>query len=72
MKHATPEGLKRIQDFLDELSSLADLTARKDFHEDGQRLFADVRLDDEWDRFCVDSREQQKRLINSIREHLSR
>ena len=42
------------------------------FHEDATGLFADLRTGSNWERFRVNSREQQAALLRRIRHHLAR
>jgi hypothetical protein len=42
------------------------------FHEDPAGLFADLRTGSDWERFCVNSKDQEARLLRRIRHHLAR
>jgi hypothetical protein len=79
MRHAGEDSLDELGRFLDELRSLAGLVERKrgvfyrrsraflHFHEDPTGLYADVRLDDGFERVPVQTRLQQDDLLRRIR-----
>lgn len=78
MKHATPEALARLAPLLADLRERNALKEKRPgifywksraflhFHEDPAGLFADVRLEDDFDRFAVTSRKQQNTLLRRI------
>jgi hypothetical protein len=82
MRHITPSSLDRLEAFLVELRRLEGLREKKrgvfyrrsraflHFHEDPEGLFADVRLIDEFERFRVSSRTEQKALLVRLRAAL--
>jgi len=82
MRHITPSSLDRLEAFLTELRRLEGLREKKrgvfyrrsraflHFHEDPEGLFADVRLTDEFERFRVSSRTEQKALLVRLRAAL--
>ena len=84
MKHATEPALDRLEPLLGELRDLDGLKERKrgnfqlrsraflHFHEHGQALFADVRLDEDFERREVTTDEQRDALVAEIRERLAR
>jgi hypothetical protein len=65
VKHATPSALDRLEPLLSELRALPALKERSrgafyrgaraflHFHEEGEALFADLRLGEDWERFEV-------------------
>lgn len=79
MKHAGTEGLDRIEPLLVELRSIPGLVEEKrgifyrkssaflHFHEDPTGLYADVRLDKEFDRFRVETAEERSTFMKMIR-----
>lgn len=83
MKHAGAEALDRLEPILAALRDTPGLHEKKrgsfyrgskaflHFHEDPAGLFADVRLDDEFERVAVTRVSDQKRLLRRIRALLS-
>jgi len=80
VRHATPAGLGRISDLLEELRGLNGLVERSPgvfyrrsraflhFHEDPTGLFADVRLaGDDFVRFRVTTRSEQASFLRKVR-----
>lgn len=80
VRHATPAGLERISDLLEELRGLNGLVERSPgvfyrrsraflhFHEDPTGLFADVRLaGDDFVRFRVTTRSEQASFLRKVR-----
>jgi hypothetical protein len=41
------------------------------FHEEGEDIFADVRLGDDWTRLRVTTRAQQDTLMKKVRKHFA-
>lgn len=82
MRHITPDELDRLEPLLVELRALEPLREKKrgvfyrksraflHFHEDPAGLFADVRLGEDFDRFPVGTRAQQRALLQRIRAAL--
>jgi N-acetylglutamate synthase-like GNAT family acetyltransferase len=82
MRHATEEDLDRVEELLAELRTLAQLRERKrgsfsrgsraflHFHEDAGDIYADVRLDGEFQRMKVSSRGEQAGLLAQVRSAL--
>ena len=81
MKHASEAALSTLQELLDELRILPELRERKPgvfyrksraflhFHEDHDRIYADVRLDGSvFDRVPATTRSDQKRLLAAIKK----
>lgn len=78
MKHAGKEALCQLEPFLARLRDLASLTEKRPgifylrsrafvhFHEDPKGLFADVKLNDDFARFPVNTLTQQERLLTRI------
>lgn len=83
MRHITPARLDVIDTLLDELRLIDALKEKKrgvfyrksraflHFHEDGDDIFADVRIDGpEFDRHRCTTRREQKDLVRMIRKGL--
>jgi hypothetical protein len=79
VRHAGAAALDRLEPFLVELRGIPGLVEKKrgifyrksvaflHFHEDPSGLFADVRLTDDFDRFCVESEGERATLLARIR-----
>ncbi len=79
MRHARPDALDELEPFLEELRRVPGLVERKrgvfhrrsqaflHFHEDVSGLHADVRLTDGFDRFRVQTADEQRALLALIR-----
>ena len=79
MKHVSPEGLDQLETLLDELRALTNLREKKrgvfyrksraslHFHEDESGLYADVRLDSEFERYPVSTHPAQRELVKRVR-----
>ena len=83
MRHITPARLPDIDRLLGELRSVDGLQERTPgvfyvrsraflhFHEDGDDIYADVRLDgDDFDRRLVTTRREQQALVSTVRRAL--
>ena len=82
MRHATQEDLDHVAELLGELRQLPQLRERKrgyfsrgsraflHFHEDAGDLYADVRLDSEFQRMRVTSRREQAEFLAQVRAAL--
>lgn len=82
MRHARPEALDALEPLLAQLRALPGLTERArgvfyrkskaflHFHEDPAGLFADARLADDFERFRVQTAEEQAALVGLLSEHL--
>ncbi len=82
MRHATPAVLDELEPFLATLRTLPALQEKKrgtfyrgskaflHFHEDAAGLFADVRLDVEFERFRVSTARERSTLLTKIRASL--
>ena len=81
MKHATTETIARIEPLLNRIRNFSELEEKKPgiyyfkssaflhFHEDGNQLYADVKLEPpDFERLPVTTNDQQDRLIRLIRE----
>jgi hypothetical protein len=80
MRHATPDDLDLVDALLGELRKLPQLRERNrgsfswgsraflHFHADGDDRYADVRLDDAFQRVKVTTREEQTDLLARVRE----
>jgi hypothetical protein len=78
VKHAGPAALTQLEQLLSELRRLPQLTEKSPgtfyvksraflhFHEDPEGLFADVRLDDDFVRYRVTTRDEQQALVRMI------
>ena len=82
MRHATETDLDRLEALLSELRGLPQLQERKrgsfsrgaraflHFHEDAGCLYADVKLDSEFQRMKVTSASEQAGFLSLVREAL--
>jgi hypothetical protein len=82
VRHATQEGLDRLEVLLFELRKLPQLRERKrgyfsrgsraflHFHEDASDLYVDVRLDSKFQRLRVTSRDERADFLSQVREAL--
>jgi hypothetical protein len=78
MKHAGPQALDQLDDLLAKLRTHAELKERKrgsfycksagflHFHEDPEGLFADLKLDGEFQRFRVSTRAERAALLRAV------
>jgi hypothetical protein len=78
MKHAGPQTLGQLSTLLDSLRRLGSLTERSPgtfyrrsravlhFHEDPLGLFADMRTAGDWERFPVNTRQEQNMLLQRL------
>jgi len=78
MKHAGAGALEALSDLLGGLRTRTALIERRPgifyvngraflhFHEDPAGLFADLRLEDDWHRFPVNSPEERAELLAAI------
>ncbi|HEY4397745.1 MAG TPA: hypothetical protein VGO28_08740 [Acidimicrobiia bacterium] len=79
MKHVSSSGLDELDDLLRELRGVDGLTEKTrgvfyrrsraflHFHEDPSGLYADVRLDAEFERMRVTTKAERKRLLSVAR-----
>ena len=79
MKHAGPTALDRLEPLLAVLRDLPELRERSrgtfyrgsraflHFHEDPAGLFADVRIDAEFERVRVSTTKERERLLRRVR-----
>jgi hypothetical protein len=79
MKHVSAKGLDDLDDVVRQLRAVAGLTEKKrgvfyrgsraflHFHEDPSGLYADVRLDAEFERVRVTTKAERRRLISLVR-----
>jgi hypothetical protein len=79
MKHASDAGLDDLDDVRQRLREIDGLTEKKrgvfyrgsraflHFHEDPSGLYADVRLDTEFERVRVTTKAERKRLLSLVR-----
>ena len=78
MKHAGPDALDQIDDLLAKVRKHAELTERKrgtfyrkssallHFHEDPAGMFADLKIDGEFQRFRVSTRAEQAAFLREV------
>jgi hypothetical protein len=78
VRHATQEDLDRLKTLLFELRKLPQLRERKPghfslgsrallhFHEDAGELYADVRLEEDFERLRVTSPKEQAHLLSRV------
>jgi hypothetical protein len=83
MKHASSAALDRLAQLLAGLRQFERVKEKSrgvfycrsraflHFHEDPAGLFADLRTGSDWERFRVNSKEQQATLLRRIRHHLA-
>lgn len=83
MRHAREDALNSLEPLLEKLRKLDGLRERKrgafyrggsaflHFHEDPAGLFADLKVDGEWQRLKVDTKTQQSALVKAARKALS-
>jgi hypothetical protein len=83
MKHARPEALDRLEPLLAELRKIAALKERSrgvfyrssraflHFHEDGEDLFADMRLDGDFRRFPATTAAHRRALTKALKRALA-
>jgi hypothetical protein len=79
VKHASPAALDELDGVLRALRSVDGLTEKKrgvfyrgsraflHFHEDESGLYADVRVDADFDRFRVTTKAERTRLVSLVR-----
>ena len=84
MKHVSTAGLDELDDLLLELRRVDGLTEKKrgvfsrgsraflHFHEDPSGLYADVRIDAEFERMRVTTKAERKRLLSVVRAAVRR
>ena len=79
MKHVSTAGLDELDDLLLKLRRVDGLTEKKrgvfsrgsraflHFHEDPSGLYADIRIDGEFERMRVTTKAERKRLLSVAR-----
>ena len=84
MRHASAAGLDELDDLLLELRGVDGLKEKKrgvfyrgsraflHFHEDPTGLYADVRIDAEFERMRVTTKAERKRLLSVARAAVRR
>ena len=82
MKHATDKALDGVDDLLAVARSYTELMEKKrgifyhkscaflHFHEDAAGLFADLRIDDHFQRFALNSPGERKQFLAALRNTL--
>ncbi|MCZ6463167.1 MAG: hypothetical protein O7A09_02430 [Proteobacteria bacterium] len=83
MKHAGSEALDQLEDVLEDLRGIDGLVEKKrgvfyrrsraflHFHEDPSGLYADVRLDREFERLRVATKAERRTLLSAVRREVS-
>lgn len=84
MKHVSASGLDQLDDLLRELRGVDGLKEKKrgvfyrgsraflHFHEDPSGLYADVRIDAQFERMRVTTKAERKRLLSVARAAVRR
>jgi hypothetical protein len=79
VKHVTPAGLDELEEVLSELRRVDGLTEKKrgvfyrgsraflHFHEDPTGVYADVRVDTEFERLRVATKAERRRFMSIVR-----
>jgi hypothetical protein len=82
MKHAGVAALDRLESILDQLRKQAGLKEKRrgifyrgsaaflHFHEDAAGLFADVRVESDWERMAVNTAAERRLLVAKIKAAL--
>jgi len=83
MKHAGEQSLDRLEELLRQVRQHPELKEKKrgvfyrgsaaflHFHEDADELFADLKVDGNWQRFAVSSQTERKEMLKALRVALS-
>lgn len=78
MKHASSETIKSIEQYLVNIRKLKNLKEKKEgtfykkssaflhFHEDKELLFADLKINNQWQRFSLNNQHEWDNLISHI------
>ena len=78
MRHATPDALDRLEPLLAKLRMVDGLVERTrgtfyrksnatlHFHEDPSGLYADVKVDGEWQRFRATTAAEQRAVLRAV------
>jgi len=84
MRHATAAALDQIDALLQQIREVDGLVEKKrgiwyrkskaflHFHEDPAGIFADVKLDGDFERFPANSQREKRELVRRIRQELGR
>jgi hypothetical protein len=79
MKHAGQGALDELEDLLSKIRGLGHLKEKSrgvfyqksqaflHFHEDAEGLFADLRIDGDWQRFAVNSLGERRQLLARVK-----
>jgi hypothetical protein len=82
VRHARDEDLDQLESLLAQLRQFTELREKKrgsfyrgqqgflHFHADPAGMFADVKLSDQFERVRVTTKEEQRRLITSVKKAL--
>ncbi|MBW4473272.1 MAG: hypothetical protein KME45_23290 [Stenomitos rutilans HA7619-LM2] len=83
MKHANDRALDKLTTLLTALRAIEGLKEKKrgifyrkgqaflHFHDDPTGLFADLRLSSDWERFPVNTSEEQAQLVDRVSSQMS-
>ena len=83
MRHAGPDTIKHLEPLLTELRAIPELREKTPgtfyrgsraflhFHEDPTGFFADVRLDQDFERVRVTTAAEQRRLVRAVQAALA-
>jgi hypothetical protein len=83
LRHAQEDALNQLEPLLQQLRTLPGLRERKrgafyrgsvaflHFHEDPAGLFADLKVDGEWQRLKVDTKAERASLLKAARSAVS-
>lgn len=83
MRHATPAALDQLEDLLAILRGLPGLREKNrgsfyrgsraflHFHEDPAGLFADVRVNDVFERFRVTTKAERAAIVRTVKQALA-
>jgi len=79
MKHATDKALDKLEDLIKEIRKFGKLKEKQrgifymksiaflHFHEDLAGLFGDLRIDNDFERFSVNSPDEKKAFLSKIK-----
>lgn len=82
MKHASEQSLHQLETVLEKIRQRPELTEKKrgifyrrcvaflHFHEDGKGLFADIKVDGDWQRLAVNTATERRELLTAVHSAL--
>lgn len=80
MKHASPDTIQSISKYLNNIRNIQTLKEKKEgifykgtlafihFHEDNNKIFADLKINKEWQRFSVNNDNEWNDFFYKIKE----